>query len=73
MGAAGRLLIAGPGRLLEQAMRITPATLTARHDAQVGLIVLGGAHDLSESVRRLGGGHCEYIRVATRWFVEVSE
>ncbi len=48
---------------------------TARHDAQgnavigrdaVGLIVLGGAHDLSESVRRMGGGKCEYIRVTTK-------
>jgi hypothetical protein len=51
------------------------ANLAARHDAQVravldngpfALIVLGGAHDLSDSVRRLGGGHCEYIRVTTR-------
>jgi hypothetical protein len=29
----------------------------------VALIVLGAAHDLSGSVRRVGGG-CEYIRVA---------
>jgi hypothetical protein len=33
-----------------------------------GLIVLGGAHDLSESVSRLGDGRCEYIRVTTRRF-----
>lgn len=50
----------------------------ARHDAQVkaalgrgpfALVVLGGAHDLSDSVRRLGGGRCEYVRVTT-WRVQ---
>jgi hypothetical protein len=29
------------------------------------LIVLGGSHDLSDSVRRLGGGTCEYLRLTT--------
>jgi hypothetical protein len=29
----------------------------------LGLIVLGGWHDLSESVRRVGGGRCDYVRV----------
>jgi len=38
-----------------------------------GLIVLGGSHDLSDSVRRLGQGRCEYIRVTTRRFKEFSE
>ena len=42
--------------------------LKARRDAQVkgvlekgafGLIVLGGSHDLSDNVRRLGQGRCE--------------
>jgi hypothetical protein len=56
--------------------------LKARHDAQVravlanggfGLIVLGGAHNLSESVRRLGHGRCEYIRVRTRRYTEFAE
>jgi hypothetical protein len=57
--------------LLKQAKPITPAGLQARNDAQVravldkgplALIVLGGAHDLSDSVRWLGGGHCEYLK-----------
>jgi hypothetical protein len=56
--------------------------LKARQDTQVngvlekgafGLIVLGGAHDLSDNVRRLGQGRCEYIRVTTRRFKEFSE
>jgi hypothetical protein len=38
-----------------------------------GLIVLGGSHDLSENVRRLGEGQCEYIRMTTRRFKEFSE
>lgn len=63
-------------------VQMDPAKLAARHDAQVravldrgpfGLIVLGGAHDLSDSVRRLGGGHCESIMVATWRFRGFSE
>jgi len=38
-----------------------------------GLIVLGGAYDLTDSVRRLGGGKCEYIRVTTRRHQEFGE
>jgi hypothetical protein len=37
------------------------------------LIVLGGDHDLSDSVRRLGRNRCEYIRVTTKRFREFSE
>jgi hypothetical protein len=39
---------------------------------QFALIVLGGWHDLSESVCRVGGGQCEYVRVTTRRFLEAS-
>lgn len=62
--------------------KFDPDKMKARHDAQVkavmdkggcGLVVLGGAHDLGESVRRLGQGRCEYIRVTTRRFKEFSE
>lgn len=75
--------------LLDRAKPITPSgvkldreKVAAREDAQVkavmakggfGLIVLGGSHDLSDSVRRLGQGGCEYIRVTTRRFKEFSE
>jgi hypothetical protein len=52
-----------------------------REDAQVkaaldggpfALIVLGGAHDLSDSVRRVAGGDCEYIRVTTRMYDDLE-
>jgi hypothetical protein len=67
---------------LEGQLKMDPAKLTARHDAQVkavlgngafGLIVLGGPHDLSDSVRHLGQNSCEYIRVTTRRFLKFSE
>lgn len=56
-------------------VRLEPDKVKAREDAQVGsalargpfaLVILGGAHDLSDSVRRLGGGRCQYTRVTTR-------
>ena len=52
----------------------------AREDAQVkavldkgpfGLVILGGSHDLSDSVRRYPG--CEYIQVTTKRFKEFGE
>jgi len=63
-------------------VKLDPGKVKARQDAQVkvvldkgafGLIVLGGAHDLSDSVRRLGQGRCEYIRVTMRCLKEFSE
>jgi hypothetical protein len=66
----------------EGKVRLDPVKLKARQDAQVnavmgkgsfGLIVLGGSHDLSESVQRLGQGKCEYIRVTTKRFKEFNE
>jgi hypothetical protein len=39
----------------------------------VALLVLGGAHDLSGSVRRLAGGDCEYLRVSTQRYAEFAE
>lgn len=55
--------------------------IEARHDAQVksvlnegpvAVIVLGGAHDLSASVRRFGET-CEYLRVTTKRYRDVGE
>jgi hypothetical protein len=66
----------------EGKLRLDLEKLKARQDAQVkavlekgafGLIVLGGAHDLSDAVRRLARGQCDYIRVTTRRFQEFSE
>jgi hypothetical protein len=54
--------------------------MRARHDAQVklamtqgpvALLLLGGAHDLSDSVRRLAPG-CEYVRVTTWLYRELT-
>ena len=61
-------------------VKIDQARVEARHDGQVkralasgpcSVIVLGGAHDLSASVRKFGSGTTEYIRVTTRRFKEV--
>lgn len=61
-------------------IRFDREKVRARNDAQVktvldkgpfGLVILGGAHDLSESVRRHPG--CEYVRVTTKRFREVGE
>jgi hypothetical protein len=66
----------------EGKVRLDPDKLKARHGAQVkavlakggfGLIVLGGAHDLSDAVQRLGRGQCDYIRVTTRRFKDFGE
>jgi len=47
-----------------------------RQDAQVraiieggplALVILGGAHDLTDNVRKLAGRAGEYVRVTTRW------
>jgi hypothetical protein len=62
-------------------VRLDPAKIEARHDGQVkaalasgpcSLLILGGAHDLSASVRRLGGGTAEYLRVSTARYKEVA-
>jgi hypothetical protein len=59
-----------------------PARVEARHDGQVkatlesgpcSFIVLGGDHDLSASVRRLGGGKVEYVWVTTKRYKEVAD
>jgi hypothetical protein len=61
--------------------RLDPAKLSARHSGQVraalkdgtfALVILGGAHDLSESVRRHAGGLCEYLRVTTGGYQEFA-
>jgi predicted LPLAT superfamily acyltransferase len=62
-------------------VRRDAAEIKARHDAQVkaavrsgraALIVLGGWHDLSESVRALAPGW-EYLRVTTARYRQVAQ
>lgn len=61
-------------------MKLDPIKIEARHDAEVkaalkegpvALIILGGSHDLTESVRRIDGGNCEYLRVTTKQYGEI--
>ena len=60
---------------------VDPGKREARHDAQVttvldqgrfGLIILGGSHDLSASMRR-HAEKCEYLQVTTKRFKEIAE
>ena len=41
-------------------------------EGSFGLVILGGNHDLSENVRRLGEGKCEFVRVTMKRFREVA-
>src|SRR4051812_4965443 len=77
---AGLLDAAKPALRGGQA-QVEPGKREARHDAQVraalasgpcSLLVLGGGHDLSASVRRLGGWAAEYLRVTTRRYREFA-
>jgi hypothetical protein len=51
-------------------MREDAHVRTLVKSAPVALLVAGGAHDLSGSVKRLGGGTVEYVRVTTRRYVQ---
>jgi len=39
----------------------------------VAVVILGGAHDLSESVRWHSDGGSDYLRVTTKRFKEIVE
>ena len=61
------------------AVVLDPDKIEARQDAQAkrlldggrfALIILGGAHNLSDNLDRLLGGKVEYIRVATKGWQE---
>jgi hypothetical protein len=63
-------------------VKVDAAALQARHDGQVkrallagsvAVLVLGASHDLSASVRRLGAGRAEYIRVTTKRVKEYAD
>ena len=71
----------GASPITANGVKFDSEKIEARHDAQVSLvtkegavavIVLGGSHDLSASVRRMDG-NCEYLRVTTKKYVEVGE
>jgi hypothetical protein len=44
-----------------------------RGDVLSGQASKGGSHDLSPSVRGLGGGECEYLRVTLRGYPDEEE
>jgi hypothetical protein len=75
------LLQAARPVLPDGTVRADPAKVRAREVAQVraalaagpcALIVLGGAHNLTDSVRRLGKGTCDYLRIVTRAYQEFA-
>jgi hypothetical protein len=60
-------------------MRIDPAKTEARHEGQVraamasgpvSVIILGGAHDLTAAVQKIGGWRVQYLRVTTARYRE---
>jgi len=62
-------------------VKLDPQKIKRRHDAQVkavvkqgpvAVIILGGAHDLTASIKRVGGGPFEYLRVTTKRFREIG-
>jgi hypothetical protein len=62
--------------------RIDPEAMERREDAIVknllnveamSVVVLGGAHDLTDNLGRLAGGCCRYIRVETNAYHEASQ
>jgi hypothetical protein len=64
-----------------KAVAIDPAAKVKRQDAMVqalvnagpvAVAVLGGDHDLTDSLKRLGGA-CEYLRVTVQAYQEVGE
>jgi hypothetical protein len=61
---------------------LDPPKLAARHDGQVqaalkgnafALIILGGSHDLTDSLRGAYGGTCEWLRITTMRYREFAE
>ena len=38
----------------------------------IAYVVLGGGHDLSDNIERLGGGTCEYLTVETKMYSQLS-
>jgi hypothetical protein len=64
-----------------RARRFALFALSARHDGQVqaalkggtfALVILGGAHDLTDSLREAYGGNCEYLRITTTRYREFA-
>ena len=62
-------------------VKLDPAMMKARNDAQVrmafkhgpvAVVILGGAHDLTDSASRFTDGRCECFRVTTRRFRELG-
>jgi hypothetical protein len=71
----------GASPITANGVKFDSEKIEVRHDAQVSsvmkegtvaMIVLGGAHDLSASVRR-ASENCEYLRVTTRRYGEVVD
>lgn len=75
----GRLLDAAKPIMPDGRVRFDADKVREREDAQVraalddgpvSLIVLDGAQDLSDSVRRVAGRECDYVRVTLKTYKE---
>jgi hypothetical protein len=66
VAAGGKAGVGGP----EQRAREDAMVRAALAQRPFALVVLGGGHDLTESVRRVAGADCEYVRVAVGSYPE---
>jgi hypothetical protein len=57
-----------PGEPVQHLLQVRAAL----NDGAFALVILGGAHDLTESVRRRAGAPCEYLRVAAQCYREFA-
>jgi hypothetical protein len=68
VGADGKIRVDATRAEAREAAIVAAAL---RH-GPVAVIVLGGGHDLSAQVRRLGGGRCDHLRVTTARYREAA-
>jgi hypothetical protein len=67
---------------LNGGVKLDPQKIELRHAAQgkavmkggaVAVIILGGAHDLTGSIKRIGDGRVEYLPVTTKRFRQIGQ
>jgi hypothetical protein len=57
---------------LETAQKVLSRKTQPREGVTFALIILGGAHDLTASLRGAYGGTCEYLRITTTGYRELA-
>jgi hypothetical protein len=66
VAAGGKAEVGGP----EQRAREDAIVRAALARGPFALVVLGGGHDLTDSVRRVAGADCEYVHVSVASYPE---